>query len=185
MIIAVTGHRPNKLGGYSSHARKRLVDFAKETLVLKKPDKVLTGMAQGWDQAVARACVSLDIPFIACVPFRGQENTWTTEDIIQYRKLLQKAIDVRILFKGGYAPWKMHERNEWMVNNCQELMALWNGQQEGGTFNCVHFAKSVLLPIENVWPEWVKFVDNNPLQKPSRTDWRAGPIKDPDDEIPF
>lgn len=55
MILAVTGHRPNKLGGYSKQAYRKLVKIAEVNLKKLNPDKVISGMALGWDQALAQA----------------------------------------------------------------------------------------------------------------------------------
>jgi hypothetical protein len=68
--LAVTGHRPKDLGGYSDAAFVKLVAFAKNNLGKWQPriEYVITGMAQGWDQAVAQACVELGLPFHAYVP---------------------------------------------------------------------------------------------------------------------
>ena len=39
-----------------------------------------------------------------------------------------------------YHPAKMQKRNEFMVDNCDILIALWNGTS-GGTKNCINYAK--------------------------------------------
>jgi uncharacterized phage-like protein YoqJ len=36
----------------------------------------------------------------------------------------------------------MQIRNEWMVDRCDKLIAVWDGSK-GGTGNCVDYAKSV------------------------------------------
>jgi len=56
MILAVTGHRPEKLGGYGPAVAERLFNLASSELQGLRPEYVLTGMAIGWDQAVADAC---------------------------------------------------------------------------------------------------------------------------------
>jgi hypothetical protein len=40
-----------------------------------KPTKVMLGMALGWDQAVAIACIDLEIPFEAHM-VRDQASAW-------------------------------------------------------------------------------------------------------------
>ena len=52
MIICGTGHRPNKLGGYTQAAQLKLYNVAVEVLEELKPTTVISGMAIGWDQAV-------------------------------------------------------------------------------------------------------------------------------------
>ncbi len=69
MDIAVTGHRPDKLGGFSEDVHHRLVRFAKETLSKIPRDNltIVTGMALGWDIAIADACDQVGIPFLAAI----------------------------------------------------------------------------------------------------------------------
>lgn len=91
MVVAGTGHRPNKLGGYSKEAFKKLVDIAEKALRQVKVTEVISGMALGWDMALAQASINLNIPFIAAVPFKGQEIKWNKEIQIYYQELLEKA----------------------------------------------------------------------------------------------
>jgi uncharacterized phage-like protein YoqJ len=156
MIFAATGHRPNKLGGYSGSAFTDLKDFAVRYLAENCPTRVISGMAQGWDQAWAVAAVALGIPFIAAVPFVGQESRWPDLARRRYRELLKRAYQIHYPDPGGsYAPWKMQARNMWMVDNCDRVIALWNGT-EGGTANCVRYAERAGKPVENLWVQWAK-----------------------------
>ena len=45
MIVAGTGHRPSRLGGYDDYARGRLVDLARAALEKHQPDQVISDMA--------------------------------------------------------------------------------------------------------------------------------------------
>ncbi len=155
-MLAVTGHRPEKLLGYGAPAFLHLTRFASSQLRSVKPQTVITGMALGWDQAVAEACCQLGIPFIAAVPFAGQERRWQDPDQKRYTDLLRCAKRVEVTAKGGYEAWKMQRRNQWMVQQCKELLALWDGSA-GGTANCVRYATARKVPIIDCWDEWLKF----------------------------
>lgn len=150
MIVAGTGHRPNKLGGYTRDARTHLFNTAIKSLEHLQPTKLISGMALGWDQALARACVELSIPFIAAVPFAGQETVWPAASQREYHELCEAASDLIIVSPGGYSAAKMQIRNEWMVDHCDRVLALWDGSP-GGTRNCVDYAKTVNKPISNAW----------------------------------
>lgn len=155
-ILAGTGHRPDKLGGYEPEAEELLTEYAVYILSSYKPKKVIVGMAMGWDMALAHACVRLGIPFIAAIPFKGQELRWRPAVQKIYHELLSKAIEVVVVCEGGYHPFKMNKRNEWMVDHCTRLLALWNGSP-GGTDNCIRYAKKVERNWINVWPGWESF----------------------------
>ncbi len=157
MIVAATGHRPDKLGGHSDRTRLALGGLATEYLAMTRPDKVVSGMALGWDQTVAAACVALDIPFIAAVPFEGQERTWPAEAQTRYRWLLTQAESVEIVC--DYNSTKAFQvRNEWMVDRADRMAALWDGSW-GGTFNCVKYAEKRGVPVDNLWRRWTLPVD--------------------------
>lgn len=163
MIVAGTGHRPNKVGGYSDAAFQRLVKVATtylEALHSKLPDKepitVVSGMALGWDQALAQAAVDLGIPFIAAVPCINQPGVgtrfaWPESSVAKYHELLAKAKEVVLVTNAVYQTWMMQRRNEWMVDKSDRLVALWNGDDEGGTANCLNYAISKGVPYDNVW----------------------------------
>ena len=153
MIVAVTGHRPQKLGGYSTGVNMKLLDLAQQALKRHNIEKVLTGMAQGWDQAIATSCAVLNIPFVACIPFTGQDEMWTADGKRLYQFLMEKASEVKLVSNGSYSPTKMQKRNEYMVDNSEFLIALWNGTP-GGTANCIAYAKKVGRKGENWWPKY-------------------------------
>ena len=93
------------------------------------------------------------IPFTAAVPFYGQESMWPESSQEEYNKLLKVAKDVVYICDKGYAPWKMQIRNEWMVDHCDTVLALWNGT-DGGTANCIRYAQKKNKPIINLWDHW-------------------------------
>lgn len=158
MIIAGTGHRPDKirmgaLDGYQAPVHARLVGVARVALVRHAPDRVISGMALGWDTALAEAALDLGIPYDAYVPFEGQESRWPAGAQRRYHDLLRLARQVLVVSPGSYSVERMDLRNERMVDDCDLLLALWNGTP-GGTRNCIRYASSVRRQMVNVWPEW-------------------------------
>jgi len=154
-VLAATGHRPDKLeGGYSLVTRRALGAVAVQHLHYNRPDKVISGMALGWDQAVAGACVTLGIPFIAAVPFEGQESRWPAESQERYFRLLGHAESVEYVSQYASAH-SMDLRNRWMVDRAGAMLALWNGDLVGGTANCIRYAESRRVPVVNLWAKWI------------------------------
>jgi uncharacterized phage-like protein YoqJ len=157
-----TGHRPDKVGGYSTDALKRLIAFFEIQLKpLKKEIKIMNvGMAQGVDTAVAIACIRLKIPIRACIPCDNQEKIWPEEAQARYRKILEKAAETVIVNPGEYAGWKMHARNEYMVDNSEKGVCLHNGTS-GGTWSCLYYSNYKKVPVMNLWKEWQEFKHAN------------------------
>lgn len=158
MIVCGTGHRPNKLGGYSPDAHTRLVVLAIDWLVAQHayfPDReleVISGGALGWDQALAQAAWMNNVPFMFALPFEGFETKWPSDSQHYLKRLMDSATRVHYVCEPGYSPWKMQKRNEWMVDNSDQVLALWDGS-DGGTANCVKYANKVGKPITNLWEQ--------------------------------
>lgn len=153
MIVAFTGHRPDKLGGYKvpNPIYIHVCQQIEKTLIELKPEKVISGMALGVDQWAAYIATKLNIPFLAAIPFIGQEKAWPMASQSIYNKLLKKSAEQVIVCEGGYAANKMQIRNQWMVDNCDKLIAIWDGTP-GGTGNCVNYAKSINKEIIYIDP---------------------------------
>jgi len=158
MVIAGTGHRPDKIGGYSPEAGNKRISLALRVISFLKPSRVISGMALGWDQDLASAAVALNVPLTAAIPFEGQENRWPEESRSKYKKLYESA-DTKIVLSKSFSNYAYQLRNIWMVDNCDLLVALYDGS-EGGTHNCVKYANKVKKDVLNVWPLWDKMNEN-------------------------
>lgn len=168
-IIAATGHRPEKLGGYSKEVSDKLLRLATAAIAKLQTETVISGMALGWDTAIAHAAVNLKIPLIAAVPFAGQDAKWKDEDrekwewlLFQSSKIIfvdtLKEYQVEGVEPRRYHPAKMHKRNEWMIDNSNHVLALFDPTTEkGGTFECMKYAESLDREILNAWNSWVKY----------------------------
>lgn len=156
LTIAGTGHRPEKLGGYSDTVLARLTALAQAYLIRVDATHVVSGMALGWDTALCIAALNLGLPVTAAIPFRGQESHWPDKSQEMYHTLLSRVDRTVIVCPGGYSASAMQKRNEWMVHECDRLVALWDGSR-GGTGNCIWYAELVGRPYDNVWKSWVKY----------------------------
>ena len=157
MIVVFTGHRPDKLGGYKLPNDKYISVCKKieAALIELKPEKAISGMALGIDQWSANICFKLGIPFIAAIPFLGQEAIWPADSKRIYKILLGRAESQHIVCEGGYAAQKLQLRNEWMVDQLTSpddtLIACWDGTK-GGTGNCVAYAEKQNKKIYRIEP---------------------------------
>lgn len=153
MIVAFTGHRPDKLGGYQlpNDTYLKVCKDIDKVLRELKPEKVITGMALGVDQWAAMVAHKLHIPFLAAIPFERQEEMWPESSKKIYRLLRKLATEEVVVSDGKYSADKMQTRNKWMVDNCDKLIAVWDGSR-GGTGNCVEYAKSINKDILYINP---------------------------------
>lgn len=160
MIISGTGYRPNKLPnaqtGYQlpNPTYIYVCQQIEKILLSLKPDKIISGGSQGFDQYLSYVGIRLGIPVIFAIPFIGQEKLWTEESQRIYHRLLNKAESVIIVSEGEYSARKMQIRNEFLVDQCDLLLAcIRPTEKSGGTFNCVQYAKSQNKQIIMINPD--------------------------------
>lgn len=162
MHIAATGHRPPRLNlDYSSESNRVLTMFAKTALEESQQGYddqicVISGMAQGWDQACAHAAILLGMELICALPFEGQESKWPADARKRYNAILARAKQVKVVCTGPYSPKQYIERDRWMVDNADAVLALWDGERKGGTFETIAYAREQDVPVLNVWNAWEK-----------------------------
>ena len=143
-IIMVTGHRPTKLGGYNLNTAKNVAikNAVIKILTQIKSEhndvQVVTGMALGFDQIVAICCNELSIPFIAQIPFPGQESRWPDQSQKEYLELLKTASTKLYTTKeipqnNREASQILMKRNSDMINidGVIGVISCWDGSKSG------------------------------------------------------
>jgi len=123
MRLIITGHREEKLSNYDCH----WIDAKIHSLVaISMRDYgvslAYSGMASGVDLYFCKACVANNLPFIACVPFEGQEKYMTFNNMFLRDEYLKKAKEIKMV------------KNSWMVENCDMAIVVFDGNK-GGTHN--------------------------------------------------
>jgi uncharacterized phage-like protein YoqJ len=150
MFIACTGHRPHKLNNeYDGNGPVSSMIRMEMAKVIEKynPERILTGMALGVDMLWAEAGISAGITVVACIPCKGQDSRWPDTSRARYRSILMDPHVTQVLVsEEPYSAALMQERNRWMVDHSQMLLAVWD-RSRGGTANCVEYAMSKDRPI--------------------------------------
>ena len=137
MRIAVTGHRPKRLKGQQKEVKRWL----SEQLDKYECTEAISGMAQGADQIFAQAAVEKNIPLICCYPYR--KNFFHQEE----QKILNRAKDIKFIsetYTGNRVYWF---RDKYMVDNCDLLLAVWDGIKAGGTWLTINYAQKIGKPV--------------------------------------
>lgn len=161
MRICITGYRPSKLPGkygyniYSAayvELSKVIRDILSMELLLNPDDHLecISGMALGVDQCFVKTADEFRkspsmrgffISITAAVPCRGQEVKWPIHSRETYHEILSLCNTVNYIHNGSFTPSCMEERNRWMVDRSDAVIAVWDGQK-GGTANCIRYAKN-------------------------------------------
>ncbi len=153
VIVAFTGHRPDKLGNWDpGHpVIDRIRKALRDELAREWPHEAICGMALGFDTWAAETCVEMGIPFTAALPCDGMDAPWSMPAQERFRALLLKAARIHVVSPGPYKPWKLQRRNEWMVDHSTKLIAAFDGSP-GGTYNCLAYAAEVQRRVKRL--EW-------------------------------
>lgn len=155
MLVGVTAHRPQSIDNDFSLTSPKWEWISKELKGFFEdinPTVVVTGMALGGDMLAAEVAFDLDIKVRAVIPFEGQESLWEEDQKKRYHEILKNCFDVFYTAEGGYANWKLHARNHFIVDNTNVMCAIWNGGYEGGTGSTVKYAEKREKPIYQINP---------------------------------
>lgn len=148
MIVSITGHRPEDLPN-----PQWVKDTLKQFLSDNPVELLVQGMAAGADLMSAEVCIEIGMPYVCAKPWAG--HTPRNEDRKLYNDALEHAAEVvNVSESATYAgPWLYHNRNEYMVDRADTVIAIWTGKTTGGTAACVRYAKKQGKPIIQINPE--------------------------------
>jgi predicted Rossmann fold nucleotide-binding protein DprA/Smf involved in DNA uptake len=153
LLYTATGHRPEKIGPTYRFDWLRL--FATEEIARLPAEGLISGLARGWDTAVAIAALDLGIPLIAIIPFEGQEDRWPQRDREIYRAIRARAAEV-VVFSPYQRTEAYAQRDFAMVDRGSAVLALYSGGP-GGTRTTVTYAETRNRPVINLWDAWLRY----------------------------
>ena len=156
--LCFTGHRLRKLGGHEPNSIenfvKRSLKDVIERAIKRRVETFISGGALGIDQLAAEIVLDIrareikesyhresNIKLVIAQPFPSQSDKWPQDARRRYDKILQKAGRIVAVNDDPYAAWKLQKRNEWMVDNSDAVIAVWDGTA-GTTANTVDYARS-------------------------------------------
>lgn len=148
-----TGHRPDRLIEPESEIRTKL-ETAIRNAIADGFVTFISGMAPGVDIWAAEIVIKLretefpDIHLIAASPYKGFEEKADDNRIQHYNRCMENADLVRFIC-DGYNRSCFQIRNEWMVNHCSRVIAVYNGTP-GGTKNTIEYAKKKNVEIVEI-----------------------------------
>ena len=137
-LVAVAGHRPPELGGYddnpvSGRVRAKLEEILGATREIQPDLVVVTGLGLGAEQLGAEAAVAAEVPFVAVLPFPGQEEVWPAPGQRRYRDLLARAASQVVLQRTppasrAQAGAAISRRDAWLARHAAEAVVVWDGR---------------------------------------------------------
>lgn len=135
--VAITGHRADQLGQYIPQYIKAQVCHAYTDL---GASLVIQGMADGADLLSAKWAYDMHIPYIAVRPWAGHNSPPVWREWYQNARVYAQKVIVLDPSETYPGPWVYHNRNKWMVDHCDVLLAIWDGSEAGGTYATIKYA---------------------------------------------
>lgn len=106
----------------------------------------ITGMALGIDLWAARIILALkskypQLQLVAAVPCKNQTKKWPKQSQDEWRMIVDNCDFVHYVSDEEYTSYCMDVRNEWMVDNSDYVIGVYDGLENGGAYNCIQYAK--------------------------------------------
>ncbi len=104
----------------------------------------ISGGALGFDMLAALGVIALkrtgmSLKLTIALPFDGHNSNWKSKSSVSLMNgILTAADNIVYVSSPPYAAWKMQVRNQWMVDNSTEHVALHKPGSSGGTLNCIN-----------------------------------------------
>ena len=159
---AFTGHRPSKLPWRYNETDSRCVALKMvlteqiTALIEAGVTQFLSGMAEGTDIFCSEIVLALreknpKIKLHCILPCTAQAEKWSVSSQELYRSILGRADSV-VYVSRDYHEKCMLDRNRFLVEHAATLLAVYNGEQRGGTAATIRYAQKMSREIMVINP---------------------------------
>jgi hypothetical protein len=147
MRVGITGHQ--ELGSHD------IVEWLRSKIaaeIIKQSVSLgITSLAVGADQLFATLLRQQGLPYVAIIPSKNYDKTFTEEtNLRNYRQLLSHAAEITNLGFDDPSEMAFLAAGEEVVNRADVMFAIWDGEEVrgmGGTGDIVKYAKQENKPI--------------------------------------
>lgn len=159
LTACCTGHRPQGFPFIYGGSSKKYFAYLQllRKIILKAINEYgvthfISGMAEGVDLDFAEIVLSLrrtykTIRLECAIPYSTQNCGFHWESYDRYIRILKLANEVNYITKD-YQKGCCLKRDRYMVDKSDFVIAVYNGQQKGGTYYTINYAKQLKRPIE-------------------------------------
>lgn len=160
MICCVTGHRSKGFPFPRDDCHIEYIDYIYtlrmeiERLLREDYRDFICGMAEGADLDFAQEVLTFrmdedNITLEAALPYPIQESKRKTV-YSEMRDDLIFECNRKTLVSPYYHKGCMQKRNQYMVDKSDIVLAIWNGENRGGTWNTIQYAQAKGKPIRYI-----------------------------------
>ncbi len=130
-----------------------MVFLAMRALRTYRATGLITSLTPGWDQALVKAAIELDLPYTVAVPYPGFDQSWDRVARISSSSLLARAYRVvNVMDCEGSEAWM--ETHCWRVDQADLVLALWDYRFSGETYQVMSYALNTGKQVTNLWQDW-------------------------------
>jgi hypothetical protein len=149
--IGVTGHR-----NLPADAVPEISSRFRSVLDIAGSGTVISSLAAGADQALSTLAIARGFDIEVVVPCAGYDETFSPDEIEEYRSLFAAAIAVTTLDFAEPSEHAYMAAGKAIVDSCDLLVAVWDGlpaRGYGGTGDVTDYAHACGRPVRVIWPE--------------------------------
>jgi ribonuclease HI/uncharacterized phage-like protein YoqJ len=154
-LVLVTGHRPDRLGGYepnpvSDRVREQLVAMLRAMVEVDGPLTVVSGLRLGAEQLGAEAALAEGLPLVAVLPFPHPDAPWPAESRRWFADVLAAAgttitLEAKEPATKQLAGASIGRRDAWLARNVDSAVVVWD-QEDDAVGRQVHSLEDHLGP---------------------------------------
>lgn len=130
--VMITGHRPERLNG----RELKVTEWLDSQICELQPTIAISGMAAGVDQIYAELALKQRIPLVAALPYKKRWDSY--HPVVQ--DMLMKAKEV-VYACEKYDKHGYFIRDCLMVDAADIVLAVWDSNEWGGTWNTIKYAR--------------------------------------------
>lgn len=171
MICCVTGHRPKGFpfphgtDCFESEEYLILLEAQITELINSGYTRFISGMAEGADMDFAEIILDLrvDYTFIsleAVLPYPFVMPKNPTNVHFDKQEIIAQSNAV-IVVSPCYFRGCLQKRNRYMVDKSDLVLAIWNGERKGGTWDTIKYARKEGKEIRYIMLSELEFLQNN------------------------
>ncbi len=139
-VCAFTGHRE------MDELQVKTLEGTLISLIEEGVEEFLCGMAKGFDLYAASCVIKLKkryphIKLIACIPFYGQEKSYSQKDKLLYVEALKNCNET-VYLSDHYYKGCMQNRNRYMADKADVLVAYLKKDVGGTAYTVKYFLKT-------------------------------------------
>ena len=137
--IAVTGHRSQRIKGQEKRIEKWIEEYIIIISQFYGRVILIDGVAQGVDQIAALVALKMGVQVSCYFPYR--KKLYGVQEYIA-----ENAAEVRFI-RDKFQIGCYIERDRRMVDDCDLLLAVWDGKKNGGTWQTYKYALDMGVDI--------------------------------------